>query len=319
MSLRPARRAARAVPAGIERWAADDRSAWLARRQADVTASVAGALLGCHEFVTPFQLWNLKAGLLAEDPEETQPMRRGRLLEPVALQVLREDTGWAVEPAGFYYRDPAARIGATPDAFAIDPARPGFGNVQVKSVEPSAFRTKWRAEDGTIEPPLWISVQAILEAALSGASWAMVAALVVGFGAEVHPVPVPLHEGVVARLRAETARFWASIAAGTPPEPNFAADGATIAGLYPDDDGREVDLTADDQLPQLAAERDVLGQEIRTATAARDRIDAEIKHRLGPHEAARIADGRRITWRAQTRALRFQPPSETRVLRISKP
>lgn len=315
--MTPARAALRAIPDGIERWSADDRAAWLARRQADVTASVAGALLGIHDFTTLYGLWCLKAGLLTEDPEESAPMRRGRLLEPIALHALREDTGWHIEPAGFYYRDPIARIGATPDAFAIDREQPGFGVVQVKSVEPSVFRTKWKTEDGTIEPPLWITVQAILEATLSGASWAVVAPLVVGHGVEVHAIPVPLHAGVMTRLRTEVAKFWRSVDANEPPDPDYAADGATIAGLWSDDNGMEIDLTADARLPQLAAERDELKIALKAATDRVAVIDAEFKHRLGPNEAARLADGRRATWRTELRRQRFQPAGEVRTLRIS--
>ena len=316
--LAPSGMALHAMPEGVERFPVIDRTSWLRMRGRDVTASVAGALLGVHEFVTPYQLYALKAGLVAEDPEETPPMRRGRLLEPIALQVLREDNPtWRVEKGAEYYRHADARIGATPDALAIDPERPGVGVIQVKSVEPSAFRTKWQREDGTVESPLWIACQAIAEATLTGASWAIVAALVVGHGVEVHPVEVPIHAGIMERLRAEVALFWQRVERNDPPDPDFGRDGATIAALYPTDNGREIDLTADNRLPEIAAERDRLKSEIKTATKRVYVIDAEIKHRLGPYEAALVAGGRRITWRTEARRQRFFPPSESRVLRIS--
>src|SRR5262245_7287249 len=90
-----------APPAGIERIEYGDREAWLKLRGKDVTASVAGALLGVHEFTTPYGLWALKSGKIAEDPEETGPMRRGRLLEPVAIELIQEEhPDWAlVQPA----------------------------------------------------------------------------------------------------------------------------------------------------------------------------------------------------------------------------
>ena len=69
-----ARAAARAIPEAIMRFPADDRAAWLVRRQSDVTASTIGALLGAHEFLTRYQLWCLKGDLLTEDPTETAPM-----------------------------------------------------------------------------------------------------------------------------------------------------------------------------------------------------------------------------------------------------
>ena len=70
----------------------------------------------------------------------------------------------------------------TPDLFVECPER-GRGIVQIKSVEGSIFRKKWRdPETNEIAPPLWIAVQGIVEAHLDGAQWAAVAPLVVGFG-----------------------------------------------------------------------------------------------------------------------------------------
>src|SRR6266702_1736326 len=108
----------------IEKIKIESREHWLSQlRPADVTASVAGALLGVHPYMTAFGLYLLKAKQITEDPEETGPMRRGRLLESVAVQILREDRpDWTIHdhPIGYYYRDPASRIGATPDMLVTD-------------------------------------------------------------------------------------------------------------------------------------------------------------------------------------------------------
>src|SRR5258708_3490433 len=202
----------------IERNGSESREQWLACRSQDVTASIAGALLGVHPYSTAYGLYLLKKGLIAEDPEETGPMRRGRLLEPVAVQMLREDKpNWTIHdhPIGYYYRDPASRLGATPDVLATDEhGKPGI--VQIKSVEPSIFRRDWKNEDGTIEPPLWIVVQGIIEAYLTGAEWAAVAPMVVGFGLEMPVIPIPLHAGILDRLKAEVSEFWQRIEANNP-------------------------------------------------------------------------------------------------------
>ncbi|MEW5421918.1 hypothetical protein HNS03_08355 [Amorphus sp. 3PC139-8] len=130
----------------IETLSPRSRASWIKVGEADVTASVVGALLGCHEYTTPYKLWALKSGLIVEDPEETEAMKRGRLLEPVAVELLRQrhpewDITHNTNP-GTYYRDPAARLGATPDVITHDPAR-GPGLVQIKNVEQSVFRRKW--------------------------------------------------------------------------------------------------------------------------------------------------------------------------------
>ena len=313
------RQVAAAVPAGVERWPVEDEAAWHARRAQDVTASVAGALLGAHEFTTYYGLYWTKLGFGTSDAD-SPAMRRGRLLEDDALQVLREDNpGWVVVPGGHYYRHVGSRLGGTPDAFVFDPARPGFGVAQVKSVEPSIFRTKWLAEDdGVPVPPLWIVVQVLTEAWLCGASWAAVTPIVVGHGVEVPVLPVEPHPRLIAKLQAESQTFWARIAADDSPPPDFRSDGATIAGLFPDDNGEEVDLTGANDLPVLAAELDELALRIAADKARRDEIRNAFRHALGPHEAALIGDGRRVTLRTQRRAAKWVEGGTSRVLRIGK-
>jgi len=263
------------------------RGQWLALRQQDVTASVAGALLGVHPYKSRYALWMEKAGLSAEPEEETEAMIRGRVLEAPALELLAIDRPtWRIERPNVYLRDPAARLGATPDAYAVDPERPGFGVVQVKSVEKGVFRRRWIGEDGEIEPPVWIAVQAIQEAHLAGASWACVAAMVVGFGLDLHVIEVPVHAGLVKRLRDEAAAFWRSVEANEPPDPDYGRDGALIAGLFRADNGRELDLSRDNMLPALLEEREQIKERMAADRARIEEIENEVIAKLGEHERA---------------------------------
>ena len=322
----PAQLAA-AIPSGIERFRADDRAAWLAMRQADVTASVIAALIGEHPYMTRFGLYALKTGQIADvevDPVVTgasvslPPMLRGTVLEPVAPTLVRMlRPGWLIEPCGWYYRDAAVRIGATPDFVAFDPDRSGVGSIQVKTTDGATFRKIWRTDDGLVEPPLFIVVQAIVEAVLTGASWAEVAVLVTGATLDLHLVPIPLHIGVMDRLRAETAVFWRAVDRQQPPEVDYGRDADVLAAMYRDDNGREIDLTSVSHLPELLERRGVLKSEIKVRSEEVEAIDAEFKARIGPNEAALIAGNRCATWRIEHRRHRFVPQSETRVLRFS--
>jgi predicted phage-related endonuclease len=281
----------------IEKIPITSREQWLGLRQQDVTASVIGALLGVHEYTTPLNLWALKSGLVTEDPEETAPMKRGRLLEPVALQLLREERPrWRVAAGGMYYRDPDARMGATPDAFVTDLDRPGFGICQIKTVDGGKFSRVWRdkEDDGAIRPPLWIVVQAIVEAHLTGANWACVAALTVGFGLDLYVVDIPIHAGLIDRLKGEVAEFWNRVAEGRPYDPDFGKDAALIARMYADDDGRTIDLSARNDLPDLLARRaELKAREADGNAAEKERkvIDVELIAALGHAAAGRLADG----------------------------
>lgn len=226
---------------GIERHIYTSRDEWLLMRRRDITASVAGALLGQHPYVTPYALWAEKTGKIKEDPEENVAMKRGRLLEPVAIQLLQEERPcWKIQyPLRFYLRDGLVRLGATPDAYADRPDCLGFGIVQVKSVSDYAFR-KWRDEgSGDLVLPLYIAVQAIVEAYLSGASWACVAALVIGHGCELHVIDVPLHAGILERVKKEVSDFWSMSDSGAMPAVDWKQDGKLVLDLLKQDDGSE--------------------------------------------------------------------------------
>jgi len=328
-SAAPVATARASIPAGVECWPVEDRAAWLERRQADVTASAIGALLGVHDYATPLSLYMLKAGLIAEDPAEPTitetsiklpPMMRGNVFEDDALALVGMlRPRWSTEPVGIYYRDPEVRIGATPDAFAIDPGRPGFGIVQIKSVEQSVFRAKWMdPETREVSPPTWIALQAIVEAHLTGASWACVAAMVIGFGIDLHLVEVPIHAGILDRLKAEVGAFWRGVEAGVPPDADLGRDGALIEQMWRGG-GPEKDLRGDNEVLGLVDERERLSVEKGAAEKRLKDIKTALMAKVGPDAAtARLADGRAITIKRVERKGYTVEPSSYADLRIKR-
>ncbi len=306
----------------ITRTPITDRDMWLLLRKQDVTASVAGAVLGAHEYTTCFELWALKSGLLAEDPTETPAMRRGRLLEDDALEILAEERPeWRVEPANdVYLRAPALRIGATPDAYAVDPARAGRGVVQVKTTSDMIFRQKWKGEDGAINLPVWIAVQAIVEAKLTGATWACVALLVVGHGLDLHVIDIPLHAGIWARLVDEVAEFWGRVERNEPPAADYARDGDTIADLWPPDEmAQPLDWSADNRAPALLDEMDEAKARVKADETRLSEIKAELAEKLAGATCARLADGREITRTITRRGEYLAKATTFAVLRVRAP
>lgn len=303
-TLSPEARARVARPLFAEMRPITDRNQWLGWRHADVTASEAGALLGEHEYQTAFGLWASKSGHVIDSDCDNGALERGLELEPVAINVMRRRyPSWIIRyPVGEYYRDPKARLGATPDAFANDAERDGFGIVQVKSVEASVFRRKWvDPETGAVEPPLWIACQAILEAHLTGASWACVAVIVCSHTIQLHVIDIPLHAGIIDRLRAEAADFWRQVDAGRPPEPDWKRDGRLLERLY-DPDGEEIDLSGDNRVVELVDRKGVLAEQAKAVEAEQKAIKAELLTKLGGASAARLADGRLITAKRVERA-----------------
>lgn len=266
---------------------------WHKLRSTDVTASAAGCLLGVHDYLTAYEMWALKSGRMAADPEETAPMKRGRLLEPVAVALLREERpDWQVTASHAYYRDTEARIGATPDAFAEAPDHDGRGIVQVKTVEHSIFRTKWRNPSShEVEVPLWIAAQAIIEAKLSGCSWAVVVPLVVGFGLGLYVIEIPVHDALYERIKSEVAAFWRMIEDGKSPPPDYGRDSDVLSAIYAEDDGTTIDLTSDNEMPALLEERAAINKQTTANRKRGDEIRATLLHKIGDASTALVAGG----------------------------
>ena len=316
----------------IERIPITDRAQWLALRQRDVTASAAAGLLGTSKYMTPLRLFALKTGQIEEDAAddkiddnsiELSPLGRGLALEEVGADLLRRlKPSWIVKRNTEYFRDPALRIGATPDLLVNDPDR-GPGLVQQKSVASMMFDKQWKGEDGEIVPPLEYFVQTIVEAHMAGAQWAAIGALVVSYGVKFQLVPVEIHAGVWSRVQREVEAFWRRVAMNNPPDPDFNMDGALIASLYADaDDDLGIDLGDNPRVFELLDEREKLKMRETDgdrASKLRKPIDAELIHILGNAATGRLADGRIITAKTTRRAGYTVQPTSFRTVRIKEP
>jgi len=306
---------------GVTQHRPETIDAWHELRANAVTASQAGALLGVHEYTTLYEMWAAKSGLMsiAAAPQDTAVMERGELLEDDAIEMIhRRHPDWQIVhnviPGGLYLEDQANRLGATPDAFAIIDGEASV--IQIKTTDPYTFKQKWQQGDG-IEPPLWIAVQAMLEAYLAGARKAHVAVLSVGRTLDLHTVEVPIVAGVIKRLQQMSRLFWDSVVRGVPPDPDYTRDGEAIAALMPHDHGTEVDLGDDNEFCATVAERQRLKGEMESLGSALGRCDALIKHRMGTHAVASIP-GYRVTYRTQTRKAYSVKACEFRKLTVTE-
>lgn len=262
---------------------------WHAARARDVTASVAGAVLGCHSYTTPYRLWAEKSGRVEPDHEENEAMRRGRLLEPAAIEMLREERPqWIVDYRNdrAYYRRPDLRIGATPDAFARRGDRDGRGIVQIKVVSEDAFRNGWVDPDTrTVELPLWIGIQAIVEAKLTSSQWAAVAAMVVGRGIKMHVIDIPLHDDLWSLLVGEVAKFWSIVDGDGHPPVDWQKDASTVSAVHRHSTARSVDLSYMDGIDEIIARFMKTRDERRALERTEGVLRPQILHALGDAEA----------------------------------
>ena len=308
---------------------------WHALRAKDVTASVAGALLGVHR-MSALALYNLKKGFEVDEVDTAvveesgdgwwstsyPPAARGHILEPLAMSETARRTGWAISyPLNRYFRDPERRIGATPDAFAIDPARPGFGIIQFKTVAPDVFEEKWRHEaTRDVIPPDWVMVQAITEAKITGASWAAIVVIRLTHKLEPAGVVIPVDDGIWNRLCGEVAHFWAQFDADRPPDIDWVRDAERVMRMFSDARGPTVDLSGDNEVAAILGEHAALKAIESAGTAAakeRKILDAKLVFKMGGAEAAVGPGGASIVAKTISRKAYSVDASSHRQVRVS--
>lgn len=297
----------------VERYAVTDRDSWLAMRAQDLTASDVGAAAGLDPYKSPLALYAEKTGMLLPQADNNA-MRRGRWLEAAVLSAIREENpDWDVRPAKVYLRDPALRLGATPDAVA-QTHQPGLTNIQCKVVNRPAYERDWAKG-----PPLGYQLQTLTEGMLLDAQRSLVAALVIDtYTADLYLHPVPRHEAAEARVRAMATQFWENVAAGTPPPADYQRDAETVAAMFPTSVPEPVlDLTGDNRLAVLLEERAGFKGSLAKFEKAVAAIDTEIKAKLGEAERATLP-GWKLSWKTEKRPAYNVAASERRVLRVTE-
>lgn len=272
---------------------------WLELRKPDITASVIGALFGLHPYKTIGALHAEKTGIEMPGPDPDSPLLlRGKdMEETVAKRVLALHPTWAITKAANYYRDPDARMGATPDFFVHDPNRIGLGILQAKVVANIQFKKLWTDE----QPPLWISLQATQEMMLTDATWGMIAALVIGdFRYELKTYPVDRHPGAEKRIREAVQEFWRAVDAGEEPKVDYERDAALISVLYPREvPGKIVDLRSDNEILELLDDLEMYEANVKANEAEIEKRRNALKAKLGDAESA-LVRGWRLTLKQQT-------------------
>lgn len=290
------------------------RQQWLAARRRDVTASDAAALFGRHEHKTPFEVFVNKK--FVEADEDTGLFRRGRWFEYSALVASRElHPTWSIEQGESYWRDPESRLGATPDFEFYDPEGKRHGLIQAKTVAPKVFEQKWLDNNS---PPGWITLQINTELGLSGLTHGIIGAIVMDINDPLYEeFPLEFNPEVFEATRKASREFWDLIDAGKNPEPDFARDHDAIAKLYGTETWDAIDLSNDERVEHLLANRESLDLSISSYKDQKKQIDAEIRHIIGTADEA-MTKSFEITCRTVVRKGSFQPETRSRVLRINR-
>jgi predicted phage-related endonuclease len=311
----------------IERFAIDpakDRATWLALRQQDITASDVPAICGEGMFGSATKVWAEKLGKVGPQ-EMTEAMKRGLWGEAAVFEAIGwEYPDWDVRRAKIYLRDTDLRLGATPDGAAIIPGFDGVTVIQTKVIARPVFNAYWLADPeddySQVTAPLAYQLQTLTEAMLADAARAMIVALVVDtFKWELKVVPLDRNAAAETVIKDRVASFWRNhLDTGIQPAVDPERDEAIIKALFPKDNGIEIDLSGDNEMPALVDMLETNRKAKKLAEEDEKICKTAIAGKMGEAAIARLADGRRISHKSQFRKGYVVSESEYRVMRVLK-
>lgn len=268
------------------------RIEWLSLRMGKLGASELPALFGIHDHLSTYKLAALKRGLI-EDENETKLMRQGRLLEPVAVELLREkrpDSIFVhnVIPGGVWLFDEEHGVAATPDCIERVGAIERL--IQIKVVERSRFKEHWINEEDEHIAPMWTLMQSEIERIATGCEEARVAALIVGYGVDLVEFETPPWPGLEDALIEAAADFWRRLQAGDEFSPNVEKDGRLLRDLLvrSHKPGAVVDLSNDNRFKWICVRDHILKEELAAIKKEREQIRTEAMAKMCSAEIAMI-------------------------------
>lgn len=228
-----------------------DEQEWLDKRLGYVTSTEVAALYGLSPYVTHYELWHQKRGLLPIIREENNFMIFGKLMEDVVCQmVLLEHPEFQISPMRVFAYDDEDKIGSSFDRVVTVPNK-GAGLLEIKTTSYKYWKEKFIEKDGHIEatPQYEVQYQTELEV-LNKYDWI----LSVVFIADTRTLKYIWRDrdremGIV--LRKAVKDFWQST---EPPEPDYSRDKTAISKLMPKaEKGKSMDATQNERIIYLAS------------------------------------------------------------------
>lgn len=228
-----------------------DEQSWLDKRQGYVTSTEVAAIYGLSPYVTHYELWHQKRGLLPIVREENNFMLFGKLMEDVVCQmVLHEHPDYKIMPMRVFAFDDDDKIGSSFDRVVTTPDK-GTGLLEIKTTSYKYWKEKFIEENGHIEATTQYEVQFQTELeVINKYDWI----LSVVFIADTRTLKYIWRDrdremGLV--LRQAVKDFWKST---EPPEPDYSRDKSAIAKLMPKaEKGKSLDATQNDRIIYLSS------------------------------------------------------------------
>lgn len=277
---------------------------WHAIRQKNIGGSEIAALFRrqADYQMSEFTLHMVKSGRIPPPPVEDGPGSRiwfGTKLEAVIGAMAAELYGWKIRKGGYCTDDIVAGMACSLDYVITEPGPreielgfEGPGVLQLKNIDMIQHKRSWTpaAIDALPEPPEHIVWQLQHEIACTGYTWGAIVGMV--GGNQLPAYRYPARPVVIDAIRERVARFWTRVRDGILPlvdGSDSTADALDV--LFPPLPGDEaVDLTADNELPQICAGLIVATADRKQATDNENELKNRLAEKMRGHKRA-IATG----------------------------
>src|ERR1700722_888752 len=268
-----------------------DSPEWHAMRARHVGGSEVAALFGAQPdyALSHYALWHVKKGTLPPPEVVNERADWGIILEDAIAQAAAKRYNWKIRKGGYVTDPTTPGLGCTLDYVIEEPGPEeialgfsGPGVMEVKTVDWLVHKKAWTDD----EPPLHILLQHQHQMAATNYTWGVVPALVLG-NTHLEAYRYRARPPLIADIRRRVAAFWASVREGCEPKID-GSDGAMLAlrALYPDIVDDVIDLTADNELPELCMIAQRMQKERLAAKKIEETTKAQIMAKLGTHAKA---------------------------------
>src|SRR5262245_54898367 len=261
-------------------------------RRENVGASEVAALWSLG-WETRFQLHARKRGLIEHDqPDNSESLQIGRLLEPAVAAVVTERTGWQLRKVRRYMPHPRITgMGASLD-YEIVSHPQGPGVCEIKTCDAASFAT-WEGL-----PPIQYELQLQHQLACAQRSWGVIAMLVSNRHLEIFTRQ--REPDAILRIETEIPIFWGEVERRTPPAPDYHLDSETLVAIFRSTThDKVIDLSLDEEALALAVSYKQLAAVASEAEEGKQRIKAKLLERMGDAEVALLPWKGKITSRFQ--------------------
>jgi putative phage-type endonuclease len=219
---------------------------WLQERRTGIGGSDAAAVVGLSKWRTPLQVYQDKVGEACPIPE-SEPMRWGKILEPVLRQEYSNQTGREVLlPEGIIRKPDAPYMLANLDGYTLDD----------RVVELKTARTGEGWGDATLqEVPTEYLIQVQHYMAVTGLPVADIAVLIGGSDFRIYEIPADVD--LQQSLAEAELMFWERVEQQRPPDALTMAEQIKSFKAYPGE------VRADDEVLALVAELRQVGNRLK--------------------------------------------------------